>query len=126
MVLLESRVIKVELFDDFSARSRQYFSRHELHSLQVILAQFKLRIKDSSQIRLCRHLKDDDVSLRQGCLDVELADLGDLGDQVAHFYVVVDFQGDAHRLIIVDIIVALCELSKMLSVSVTLTTLHPL
>ena len=126
MVLFESWVVKVELFNDFSTRSRQYFSCHELHSLKIVLAKLELRIKDASQIRLCRHLKDDDVSLGQGCLDVQFANLGDLGDQVTHLDVVVNLQGDAHRLIIVDIIVALCELSKMLPIPVTLRALHPL
>ena len=110
MVRQKCFVVHVKLLDSLSSDSCQHLNSRDVEACHIILAELHIRVHDSPQIVLLRHLEQDEFSLSQGRLDVELTDLRDLGDQVGDFYVVVDFEHYVHRLVIVDVVVTLCKL----------------
>ena len=126
MVVHELLVVKVELLDCFSSLSRQDLCCHQLHTLQVVRTELVVRIEDASQVVLVCRLEQNDLRLGHRYLDIKLSDLCDFRDQVSHLDVVIYLQHHVHGLIIVNVVVALCELSQVLPVSVRLTALHPL
>lgn len=79
MVLREGFVIQVELLDHISACPGQNLRRHQVHTEHIVLAEFHLWVHHPSQIVLFRDLEENELSLDHGYLNVELSDLGDLG-----------------------------------------------
>ena len=63
MVCNELWVVHVKLLYCVTARSRQDFSRHDVHSRDVVLIELILGVHDSAKIIRSCALEDDDFSL---------------------------------------------------------------
>ena len=90
MVLNEGLVVHVELFNRLTTRSGENLRSIKVQSLNVILAELHLWVHDASKIVGSGDLKEHNFSLAKRYLDVELAYLGDLSQQVADFNLDID------------------------------------
>ena len=86
--------------------------------MNVILAELHLWVHDASKIVGSGDLKEHNFSLAKRYLNIELAYLGDLCQQVANFYFDIDFDKDSHRLVIVHVVVTLSKLCEVHLISV--------
>ncbi len=126
MVLDKHLVVHVELFDCVSAYTCKALSSHKVYACGIELAQLHCWVKQTIYVAFIRNFVHDHFCFSHWKLNVELSDLRDFQNQVRNEDIVVNFENDSHRLIIVHVVVALCKLGQMSIVSVRLAAMHPL
>ena len=126
MLLHEVRVVHVELLDYLSPGSRQDLCGEYVLAVDLIVAKLRFWVQHAAKLTLVTHSIEDDFRANLRHLDVQLPYLSNLSDQVSYLDIDVDLDHDMHRLIIVHVVVAFCELRQVLLVSIRLAAVHAL
>ena len=118
MRLDELFVIHIEFLDRIASFPCQYLAGHDIFAEEIVTAQLEIGVEDASYLLAGRNVVDYNFSLDKRNLDIELSNLCNFCNQVAHLYINIDFDHYMHRLVIIHVIIALCELCEMLSITI--------
>ena len=126
MVLGKHLVVHVELFDCISTNTCKALGSHQVYACCIELAKLHCWVEQAIDIAFIWNFIHYQFCFSHRKFNVELSDLRNFQNQVCNEDIVVDFENDSHRLIIVHVVIALCKLGQMSIVSVRLTAMHSL